>query len=117
VNIELRDRTVRIELSPFEKLASLHGDLEIPYAAIESAEVDPDPLRRMGWGRFSAVGLRVPGVRFICTTGWWREFWSIRRGPALRLKVRHGRLREVTVESAEAGALTRQIAERAAQPG
>ena len=42
---------------------------------------------------------------------------TLRRGPALRLKVRHGRLREVTVETAEAGALTRQIAERAAHPG
>jgi hypothetical protein len=118
VKIELGETAVRIELSPFEKIASLHGDVELPYRAIESAEVDPDPLRRMGWGRFSAVGVRVPGVRFLCTTGWGRELWSIRRGrPALRLHVRQGRLREVTVDAADAAALARQIAERAAQPG
>ena len=115
MNVQVTDSGVRIRLTRLEKALAVHGDVMLPYAAIESAEVDPDPLVRMGIGRWSAVGLRVPRIRFLCTTGWGRELWSIDRRPALRLHVRQGRLREVTVSVAGATALAEQVSARLGQ--
>jgi hypothetical protein len=116
VNVVVTDGGVEVRLTPLEKALAVYGDISLPWSAIESAEVDPDPLRRMGVG-WTAVGLRLPGVRFLCTTGWGRGFWSIRRMPALRLRVRQGRLREVTVSVPDAASLAEQLAARAGQSG
>ncbi len=53
--IEWSDTTVFVRLSLFEKAGALHGDLELPRAALRAVRVVENPLAHVR-------GLRVPGT-------------------------------------------------------
>lgn len=112
MNVVLTDTAVRVELTAYEKIGGLRGNLEIPYEHIVAATVDHEPFRSIR-GRLK-VGLRIPGRLFVCSTGRGRELWAIRRGaPALALTLVEGRRpRRVTVSAADAEALAAAIAGR-----
>lgn len=59
---------VRIALSPWEKVAALHGDLRLPRRAVCGVEVLDDSLTGVRGVR--APGLRLPRSRAI---GTWRH--------------------------------------------
>lgn len=104
------DTHLTVHLSPWEKLASLHGDLHIPLQDVTSAAVDPQPLPS-AFGSFK-VGLRIPGYRYLATSDRRRHFIAVRRGePALHLTLRGMRTTEVTVSTPDADRLARHLAE------
>lgn len=95
------DTHLTIQLSPWEKLASLHGDLRIPLDDVTLAAVDPEPLHSVH-GKLK-TGLRLPGYRYLATADRGRHFIAVRRGePALHLTLRGMRTREVTISTPEA---------------
>lgn len=63
--ISKRDETLIIELSALEKSEAMHGDLEIPTAAISSIEVldDADVTVCLGRGRPWPSGRSRRGTR------------------------------------------------------
>jgi hypothetical protein len=105
---------LRVELNPLEKALPVHTSVVVPYDEIASVEVDPDPVRRLGWIQLTSVGLRAPWLRFLCTTGWGRELWNVRRGqPAVRVRLVPGRrLQELNLGADDAEALRAEIAAR-----
>ena len=84
--IETTPTTLRITLTPTEKVLGLLRDLEVPLAAVRSAEVVPD-------GVAALRGLRAPGLGLPTRRiGTWRRrgtrtLVSVRRGPAVRLEL------------------------------
>ncbi|MGY1737079.1 hypothetical protein ACI79L_13595 [Geodermatophilus sp. SYSU D00684] len=97
-------QTLRITLTPAEKVLGLLRDLEVPLTAVRTAEVVPDGLAAARGLR--APGLGVPGRRKI---GTWRRrggtsFVSVRRGAAVRLELTGQRVDTllVTVDDAPA---------------
>ncbi|MFC4695607.1 MULTISPECIES: hypothetical protein [Geodermatophilus] len=98
-------QTLRITLTPTEKVLGLLRDLEVPLSAVRSAEVVPDGLAAAGGLR--APGLGLPGVRKI---GTWRRrggrtFVSVRRGAAVRLELTGQRFDTVLVTVDDAAAV------------
>ncbi|MGY1734352.1 hypothetical protein ACI798_22845 [Geodermatophilus sp. SYSU D01045] len=98
-------QTLRITLTPAEKVLGLLRDLEVPLSAVRSAEVVPDGLAAAHGLR--APGLGLPGVRKI---GTWRRrggkaFVSVRRGTAVRLELTGQRVDTVLVTVDDAAAV------------
>jgi hypothetical protein len=114
MRVETDPDALRVELSPLEQVLSVHTSVAVPYGEIASVDVDPEPLRRLGWLQLTSVGLRAPWLRFLCTTGWGRELWNVRRGQAaVRVRLHPGRrLRELNLGADDAEALAARIAER-----
>lgn len=78
MKIRLSDSSLRVELNLLEKVLALHGDVVVPRAQIIDVNVDPRPLRstlRSG----IKMGLRLPGVIFLCTDLRRRRFWAVKR--------------------------------------
>ena len=112
MNVRLTDDAVRVELSLYEKIGGLNGDLTIPYDRITAAYVDPKPLKSIR-GRLK-MGLRIPGYHYVCRTGAGHHFWALKGGaPALRLALDNGWTRDLTVSTPEPERLAREISRRA----
>lgn len=102
------DTHLTVHLSPWEKLASLRGDLRIPVQDVTSAAVDHQPLRAVS--RKLKLGIRIPGYRYLATSDRGRHFIAVRRGePALHLTLRGVRTREVTLSTPDADRLARRL--------
>jgi hypothetical protein len=112
MKVQITPDELRVELSPAEKLLSLHGDIVVPRSSIVAAEVDEDPLGTYASRPWSlTVGLRVPRVRYLCTSFDRRRFWSIRRGvPALHVVAERDGRSELTVSTVDAPALAGRLA-------
>ncbi|MCD2098071.1 hypothetical protein [Rhodococcus rhodochrous] len=86
--MRIDNRTLRVRLTTFEKIAGLLGNVDVPLASIRKVEVHQDGLAAVRGIR--APGLGLPGVRSI---GSWRgpgrnDLVSVRRGqPALRIEL------------------------------
>jgi hypothetical protein len=104
--VDLTADRLRIRLSLGEKIAGLHGDLDLPRSDIRAAEVVPDGLA-------AVTGLRAPGLAIPgrVKMGTWRgrgarRFVAVRHGqPTLRLTVRHQRYDNVLVSTPDAAAI------------
>lgn len=109
MNVTLTPTHLNVELTTYEKIGGLSGDLSIPRADIASARVDPQPLQTIR-GKLK-VGLRVPRRIFVCWTDRGRHFWAVRRGlPALHVSVAgDGRLQAITVSSPDAARLAHAL--------
>ncbi len=107
--IETTARTLRITLTPAERVLGLLRDLEVPLTAVRSAEVVPDgPAAARG---LRAPGLGLPGLRKI---GTWRRrgtrtFVSVRRGPAVRLELAGQRFDAALVSVADPAAVVAAV--------
>jgi hypothetical protein len=115
MRLNLTENALEVDLSAAEKVFAVHGDVVVPYDRIASVELDPDPVATagMGWANPTWVGLRTPRVRYLCTSGFGRAFWNVRRGqPAVRVRLRKGRLRELNLGADDAASLVDRIAER-----
>ena len=97
---------VRIHLELAEKIAALHGDLDLPRSAVRAADVVTDGLA-------ATRGLRAPGLAIPgrVKTGTWRgrgarHFVAVRRGlPTLRLTLHGQRYDTVLVSVPDAAAV------------
>ena len=78
VNITQSDTHLTISLSRWEKLASLHGDLDIPLQDVTAASVDPHPTKSV-FGKLKR-GLRIPGYAYLATAEHGDHFIAVRRG-------------------------------------
>jgi hypothetical protein len=109
MNVTLTPTHLNVELTTYEKIGGLSGDLSIPRADIASARVDAQPLQTIR-GKLK-VGLRVPGRIFVCWTDRGRHFWAVKRGlPALHVSIAgQGRPRAVTVSAADAERLAHAL--------
>jgi hypothetical protein len=59
-NVHVSAEEVVVELTPFEKAESVHGDLRVPRGSIRAAAVVDDPVR--SFTGHKVIGSRVPGV-------------------------------------------------------
>jgi hypothetical protein len=94
--IKITDTTLEIRFRPWEKVAGLLRDLEVPRSAVTGVTVETDALRAARGLR--APGLAIPGVRKV---GTWRgrgrrTMVSVRRNqPALRITLTGARYDEL----------------------
>lgn len=109
--VQVTGDRVRIQLTRGEKIAALHGDLDLPRAAVRSAEVVAD-------GPAAVTGLRAPGLALPgrVKIGTWRgrggpRFAVVRRGqPTLRLGLEGTRYTSVLVSTPDAAELAAVLA-------
>jgi hypothetical protein len=104
--VSVSNGRLTVRLRPWEKVAGLLGDLDVPVTAVAAADAVPDGTRALQG--FRAPGLGVPGGPRI---GTWRgsgatRWVAVRPGrPALRLLLRGQRYDEVLVTTPDAEAL------------
>jgi hypothetical protein len=113
--LSMHDDRLRLALTASEKLAGLHGDIEVPLSAVTSARVERAPLSAVRGVR--APGLAIPGRVKI---GTWRgrgrrAFVVARRDvPAVRVTLAGTGHDELLVSTPEAepivAALTARLA-------
>jgi hypothetical protein len=96
--------------SPWEKALGLMGDIVVARADVAAVSVVDDPLHDVMRAGLK-VGLRLPWLYYVCRTIRLDRAWAVRRGvPALSFAVHnHGALRQVTVSTARACELARQL--------
>jgi hypothetical protein len=108
--VELSDGRVKVRLRPWERVAGLLGDLDLPITAVTAAEVVPD-------GTSAVRGVRAPGLAWPGgpRIGTWRgrgatRWVAVRPGrPALRLHLHGQRYDEVVVTTPDAERLAADL--------
>jgi hypothetical protein len=109
--VQLTPTTLTVRFTAAEKIAGLVRDVELPLAAVRSAELVPEPLA--GIGGLRAPGLALPGLRKI---GTWRRpgertLVSVRKGqPAVRVRLDGARYDALLLGADDAAALARSLA-------
>ena len=109
-NVVLQGGALSVHLTVGEKVAGLHGDVQVPLSAVTSVDVVPDALGAVRGVR--APGLALPGVRKV---GTWRtrdgaEFVVAARGePGVRVHLQGERLSSLLVGTPDADELARAI--------
>ena len=100
--VQLVGGILAVRLTRFERVGGLLSDLDVPLAAVVSSVAVPDGLR-------AARGLRAPGLALPgrVKVGTWRgragrSYVTVRRGPALRLRLRGFRYDTVLVSTPDA---------------
>jgi hypothetical protein len=108
--LQLTPSTLTLHLSRAEKILGLLRNVQVPLAAVRSAEVVGDPLPAVRGLR--APGMALPGLRKI---GTWRRqgervLVSIRRGqPAVRVRLTGQRYDELLIGTDDAAAVTGEL--------
>ncbi len=98
----IHDR-LHLDLTTREKIAGLHGDIDVPMSDVRDVRFEPDPLSAVRGLR--APGLAIPGLTKI---GTWRgrgrrSFVVARRGvPAVRVTLANRRHDELLVSTPDA---------------
>jgi hypothetical protein len=110
VRVQLSDDSVAIQLSPWEKVLGLLGNIDVPRADVSEVQVVEDPVREAMMAGLK-VGLRLPWLYYVCRTIRLEEAFIVRRGvPALSFTVRHkGALKKVLVSTPDAEELARRL--------
>jgi hypothetical protein len=109
--VQLTPTTLTVRLTRFERFFGLLHDLEVPRAAVRSAELVPEPIDEMRGMR--APGLALPGRRKV---GTWRRpgertLVCVRKGqPAVRIRLDGARYDTLLVGSDDAAALADTLA-------
>lgn len=108
--VDLSTDTIRVRLTPAEKVWALRGDLAFPRGAVRAVTVEPDGVRAIRGIR--APGLGVPGRRMVGTwrgrTG--REFVSVRADqPAVRITLTGQRYDSLLIGADDAAALAEAV--------
>lgn len=109
--VSLSDGRLTVRLRPWERIAGLLGDLDLPLTSVAAADAVPDGARAVQGVR--APGLAWPGGPRI---GTWRgrgatRYVAVRpKQPALRLRLRGERYDEVLVSTPEAERLAGALA-------
>ncbi|MFF4807075.1 hypothetical protein ACFY03_02480 [Micromonospora chersina] len=108
--IDLSTDTIRVRLTPAEKLWALRGDLTFPRGSVRAVTVEPDGLRATRGLR--APGLGVPGLRKVGT--WFsragREFVSVHANqPAVRITLAGQRYDALLIGTDDAAALAEAV--------
>ncbi len=104
------DDHLELRLTPFEKLAALHGDVHVPLSAVREVALEPDALSAPRGLR--APGLAIPGRVKI---GTWRGrghrmLVVVRRDqPAVRVRLEGAGPDQLVVGSADAAALVERL--------
>jgi hypothetical protein len=65
--LQIAGDQLELHLTTAEKLESVHSDLRVPLAAVQTVEVIEDAHRRAGIGSGVKVGTRIPGVIEVAT--------------------------------------------------
>jgi hypothetical protein len=103
--LQLTPSTLAVRLTPGERIAGLLRNVEVPLAAVRSAEVVTEPLTDLRGLR--APGLALPGIRKV---GTWRRpgertMVCVRRGqPAVRVRLEGQRYDTLLVGTDDAAA-------------
>lgn len=103
--------TLRVRLSPWERLAALHGDLVVPRSAVRGVEVLDAPFAAVP--RLRSLGTAVPGLLAYGTfRGRGRkELVAVRRGTrAVRLTLDGQRFTAVVVGVGDPAAVAAALA-------
>ena len=111
--VTVSEGRLTVRLRPWEKVAGLLGDLDLPVTAVTAAEAVPD-------GTEAVRGVRAPGLAWPGgpRIGTWRgrgatRWVAVRPGrPALHLRLHGQRYDEVVVTTAEAERLAAALAAR-----
>jgi len=109
--VQVGPHSVSVRFTRAEKVLGLMRDMEVPRAAIRSADVESDGLRATRGLR--APGLAVPGRRKIGTWLWrgQRTAVSVRaHQPALHLQIRHRGYDALLIGTDEAEAIAAELA-------
>lgn len=101
--LSVDDDRLHLHLTTREKLAGLHGDIEVPISDIRDVRIEPDPI-------VAARGLRAPGLAIPgrAKIGTWRRrgrrrFVVARRGvPAVCVTLANGKYEELLVSTSDA---------------
>lgn len=98
-SIAVRDDTLVVELTPYERVANLGRRIEIPVASIRGVEHVDDGLTTVPRG--IKTGLRVPRTHYVCT-GPRRTFVAVRRGKgAVVVRAEGARYDTIAVEAGD----------------
>jgi hypothetical protein len=110
VRVQVSEETVEVQLSRWEKVLGLLGDITVPRADVSDVRVLEEPMREVLRTGLKA-GLRLPWLYYVARTIRLDEAWLVRRGvPALSFSVRNrGALRRVVVSTPDAQALARRL--------
>jgi uncharacterized protein len=106
---------LHLTLTGGEKLAALHGDIDVPLGDVRGVRLEPDPLAAVRGLR--APGLGLPGRVKI---GTWRgpdqrSFVVARRGvPAVRVQLANAKHDELLVSTPEAERIVAALGDRLA---
>jgi uncharacterized protein len=112
-SLTITDTELQLKLTRREKVAALHGDVQVPISAVRDVSVAEDAL--------SAVrGLRAPGLNLPGRTkiGTWRgrgrrQFAVARRGePAVHVFLSGAQFDELIVSTPSAAAIVEAHAQR-----
>jgi hypothetical protein len=108
--VQLTPTTMTVRFTTAEKIAGLVRDVDLPLAAVRSADVVPDPLAAIRGLR--APGLALPGLRKI---GTWRRpgertLVCVRKGqPAVRVRLDGAPYDSLLLGADDAAALARSL--------
>jgi hypothetical protein len=113
--LSVADDRLHVALTAGEKVAGLHGDIDVPLSAVERVSFEPDALA-------AARGLRAPGLAIPGRTkiGTWRgrgsrRFVVARRGvPAVRITLTGVKHDELLVSTPDAERIARELDARLA---
>ena len=111
--MSLSDEIIEVRLSSLEKVLGLLGNIRVARADVGEVEVLDDPLHDVMRSGLK-VGLRLPGLYYVCRSIRLNEAWAVRRGvPALSFSV-HNRtgLKRVTASTPHAHQFAGQLAAR-----
>jgi hypothetical protein len=110
-HVSMSDGRLTVRLRPWERVAGLLGDLDVPVTSVETADAVAD-------GTQALTGVRAPGLAWPGgpRIGTWRGRGATRwvavrpRQPALRLRLRGERYDEVLVSTPDAERLAAELA-------
>jgi hypothetical protein len=110
MRVEITADTVEVQLSRWQKVLGLMGNIRVAREDVDDVQVLDKPLGQIKRSGLMA-GLRVPWLYYVARTIRLDEVWIVSRGvPALSFSVRGpGTLKRVVLSTPEAQAFARRL--------